>query len=427
MNNRKSIGTAIALTLFFPFAGLIYSLANWKASWAKNAFWMACVYLGAVFVFCPEGSILGMGSDAGRYALSLMEMHNSNTSLSTIFGQYLIDEHTMDLYQPLMTYFISRFTDNAHVLFAVYAFVFGFLYSRNIWYILDKLPNKKLSYLFVLITLYFLVCPITQINAARMWTATHLFVYAVMPYLLDNNKSRYWCVLLTPLIHFSFFYVAIFAVVWLFIPNNLKTRNSAALTIAMILFVSTMFFNELNLNSVSNVLAEYSPEAYEERIESYVNEDIASRNASAQALTNWYVGASYKLESWCYNLLLLLLLPCIKRNFRNKKNIIHLYMFALILGSMANVMSFIPSGGRFQILSQLFKLPIIIMVAASVAVNDKFRQYINIATVLLFLPFIFEIRKLFDYFSITAILGNFITVFFWENNVPLIDYIKYLL
>ena len=185
ISSNKNSSTAFILTLVFPFGGLIYTLNHWREKWAKNTFWLACIYLGAVFIYLPEGTVLGEGADAGRYILDLLNMYNSNMSLSQIIGQYQINQRTMDLYQPLMTYLISRFTDNGHVLFTVFAIVFGYFYSRNIWYILEKLPNKKLGWLTILVAIYFLICPITQINGVRMWTALHVFVYGMMPYILE--------------------------------------------------------------------------------------------------------------------------------------------------------------------------------------------------------------------------------------------------
>lgn len=426
-NNSNNKNTAFILTLLFPFFGLIYTLNHWRESWAKNTFWLACIYLGAVQIYCPAGTILGMGSDGGRYVLALMDMYGSGITLSRILGQYQIDQYTMDLYQQLMTYLISRFTDNGHVLFAAFAIVFGFFYSRNIWYIIEKLPNRRLGYLFILVTLYFLICPITQINGVRMWTATHVYVYGMMPYILERDKSKFWWVLVTPLIHFSFLYVAIFAVIWFLLPYRVKAQSSLFLSIALVVFVLSLSINTLNLNAVSDMLAEYSPESYEQRIEGYVNVDAAADTVARRALNNWYVAASGNIKHWCYNLLLLLVLPCLKRNFSKDERLKRLLIFALFLGSFANIMALIPGGGRFQVLSNFFKVPLIIMVAMNIPNNDTFRKYVYFASMLLLIPFVVDIRKLFDYYSITALFGNFITVFFWENNVPLIELIKHLL
>ena len=425
--NNRNRGIAYVLSFLFPFGGLLYTLGHWRESWAKNTFWLICIFLGAVLVYCPEGTFLGEGSDDGRYVLRLMGMYGSSITLRDILGQYQIDQYTMDLYQPLMTYLVSRFTDNGHVLFAVYAVVFGFFYSRNIWYILEKFPGNKLGNLFILVTLYFLICPITQLNGVRMWTALHVFVYALMPYLLDRDRSKLWFVLLTPLIHFSYLYVSLFALAYFFLPYRLKTHNRIFLIFALTFFVVSLFINTLNLDAVGGMLEEFSPESYEDRINGYVNQDTADRRAAASALNNWYVAGSGNILHWAYNLLLLAMLPCLKRNFKNDESLIHLYVFTLLLGGFANIMALIPSGGRFQLLSQMFKVPLLLLVVMGIPKGDNYRKLVNVALIILLIPFVVEIRKLFDAFSITALFGNFITVFFWENNVLLIDYIKRLL
>ena len=425
-NNRNNT-TAFILTLIFPFGGLIYTLRHWREKWAKNTFWLACIYIGAVLIYWPEGTVLGEGVDGGRYVLQLLDMYGSSLTVQSIISNYMVDQGSVDLYQPLMTYFISRFTDNGHVLFAAFAVVFGFFYSRNIWYILEKLPNKKLGKLFILVTLYFLISPITNVNGVRMWTALHVFVYALMPYLLERKKSQLWLVLLTPLIHFSFLYISIFTLAFFLLPYRFKTRNGIFLTIAYVLFVVTLFVNSLNLDEVNGMLAEYSPESYETRIGGYVNQNYLDANKDRLALNNWYLKLSGNITHWGYSILLLLMLPCIKRNFKNKSRLMHLYVFVLLISSFANISALIPSGGRFQLVSQMFKVPLILLVVSYIPRKESFNKVINIALLFLMIPLVVEVRKLFDFLSITAIMGNFITVFFWANNIPLIQYLKQLL
>lgn len=424
-NNHSHL--AFVLTLVFPFGGLIYTLSHWREKWAKNTFWLACIYLGAVLIYWPEGAKLGEGADGGRYVLYLMDMYGSNISLWDIVGRYQIDQHTMDLYQPLLTYLVSRFTDNGHVLFMVFAIVFGYFYSRNIWYILKKLPHKKIGNLFILVTLYFLVSPITHINGVRMWTALHVFVYAMMPYLLERKKSKLWWLLLTPLIHFSYLYVAVFALAFVLLPYRFKTSGGLLLYLALAFFIVTLFMNTLSLDTVGGMLEEYSPESYENRIEGYVNQDYADVRAEADAMRNWYVVASGSIIHWVYSLLLIALFPCLKRNFKKHPGLNCLYGFSLLLGGFANIMALIPSGGRFQLLSQMFTVPLVLLISMNISKRDNFRRILDFMLVLLLVPLFFQTRQLFDYFSITLVLGNFITVFFWENNVPLISFIKRLM
>ena len=91
-------------------------------------------------------------------------------------------------------------------------------------------------------------------------------------------------------------------------------------------------------------------------------------------------------------------------------------------------MALIPSGGRFQLLSQMFTISLLLLTVMNVSNADSFRKVVNVAVLPLLIPLIFQIRQqIFDYYSITLLFGNFITVFFWENNVEIINYIKHLL
>lgn len=416
------------VTLLFPFVGLILSLVQWKKSWAMNIFWLACIYMGGILIYMPEGSTLGDGMDSGRYVLYLIDMYNNpHINISSILSLYQIDINHMDLYQQTMTFLVSRFTDNGHVLFAVFAFVFGFFYSRNIWYILDKLPSKKLGIFYVLFGLFFLICPITQINGVRMWTALHVFVYAMLPYLIENKKSKLWLLFVTPLIHFSYLYIVIFSIIYVLIPFRLKTNNILFIYFAIITYIVTLFINSLSLDSVSSMMAEYSPESYEDRIDMYVNQDVLDRRNESAATNNWYLAVGKNISNWSYSIILVLLFPVIRKSFKDNKTITNLYVFTMLIGTFANITALIPSGGRFQILATMFKLSTILLIILNIPKNNTVYKISQIFSIILILPLVVEFRKLFDFFGINLIFGNFITLFFIESNVPLITFIKRLL
>lgn len=416
------------VTLLFPFVGLVLSLVQWKKSWAMNIFWLACIYMGAILIYNFEGTMLGEGMDSERYILILTSMHNNPyITFWSIISFFQVDVGYMDLYQQLITFFVSRFTNNGHVLFAVFATVFGFFYSRNIWYILDKLPSKKLGILYILFGLFFLVCPITQINGVRMWTALHVFVYAILPYLVEKKKSRLWFLFITPLIHFSYLYVVIFSVIYVLIPFRFKTNNILFIYFVIITYIATLFINTLSLDSVSSMIAEYSPESYEDRIDLYINQDLLDRNQEAENANNWYLAVGKYISNWSYSVILVLLFPIIRKYFKDNKAITNLYVFTMLIGSFANITALIPSGGRFQILASMFKLSTILLIALNIPKNITINKISQIFSIILILPFIVEFRKLFDFFGINLIFGNFITLFFIESNVPLITFIKQLL
>lgn len=425
--NNSSKQSALLLTFLFPFAGLVYSLAHWRESWAKNAFWLACIYLGAAFIFLPEGVALGEGADSARYQMDLIRLYGDNSSLLNVLAKYRLERGMMDFYQPILTYLVSRFTDNAHILFAVSAAVFGFFYSRNVWFILDKLPQKNQGIFVILTILYFLICPITQINGLRMWTALHVYVYALMPYLLDRDKSKLWWLAMAPLIHFSYLYVSLIGFAYVMLPERMKTGSRILQFIALFTFIASLMINSLNLDSVNGILMEYSPESYEDRIDLYVNQDLADRNAEGAALANWYIAVSGLLKKWTVAVLIVFLFPCMKKYFKDEYGLNRLYFFSLLIGAFANTLSLIPSGGRFQVLSMMFMVSVVMLSIMTIPRTDSYYGIAKFAMFFLLIPVIVDIRRLFDFFGITALFGNFITAFFWESNVPLIEFVKRLI
>lgn len=415
---------AFILTFIFPFAGLIIALNHWREKWAKNVFWLVCIYLGAVLVYCPAGTVLGDGSDGGRYVLKLINLYKTGASLEETLLLFFVESESLDLYFPLSCFFISRFTDSGHVMFAFFAAVFGYFYSRNIWYVLEKLPIIKFGGLIILVTLFFLINPITHINGVRFNTAVHVYIYALLPYLLEKDKRKLWWLVAVPLIHFSFLFVVVLTVLYVLLTIRYRNENWLVLKISIITFILSMFVSSLNISALNTAMQQLSPDSYEKRINDYVNEDTADVLAEKESETNWYVGASGIVKGLCYGVLLFLLYPCFKRNNDTCKQFMNMFVFALLFGALANILSFIPSGGRFQMLENFIELSLILLVATRIPQSDKYRNYVKYASVLLLLPFVVDIRKLFDFFSITAVFGNYLTVFFWENNVPLIYFLK---
>ena len=222
-NSNNNRNPAFVLALLFPFLGLILSLANWRKSWAKNVFWLACIYMGAVQIFQPEGTMLGTGRDAGRYVMDLIEMHDNVQSFSEVTSTFF-DGRTNDIFQPTLTFLVSRFTDNGHVLFFFLAIIFGFFYSRNVWYVLEKLPDRIPSGIWLLIACFFLVCPIWAINGFRMWTALHVFIYGALPFALEGKKDKLVWSFLSVLVHSSFIIVIVILGIYTQKPTFVPAR-----------------------------------------------------------------------------------------------------------------------------------------------------------------------------------------------------------
>lgn len=422
--NNKEYSAIIIFTLLFPFLGLIYALFHWRESWSKNVFWMVCVYMGAIMIFMTGDSLEHTGRDAARYVIWLRQMEQSNLSLFDIWGMYLKNDRTMDLYQPTSMWIISRFTINGHFLFAFYAFVFGFFYSRNIWYILNRLPKILSPYSIIPIILLFLLCPIWNINGARMWTAAHIFIYGFMPYLLEGKKTQLIWVILTPLFHFSFLYLIVLSLLCVIINIENKLINLTTLRIAGVLFVITIFVSSLDLSFVASFLHNISPNGFENRIDGYTNIEYANYLTSTIKKNNWYVSASNNVASWGLGISMLMLIP--RSNNNNEiKEFYPLLLFSLLISSYANITSLIPSGSRFLVVANIFSLSLLLLSLSKI--NPLKTYYMKFVIIALSLPLIVNFRKGFDYYPMTLLFGNYFTFPLFEYNNSIMDTIKQLL
>lgn len=417
MESKKNSNILIAF--FWPFGGLVSALRNWHQPWAMNVFWIVCIYMGAIHIFQLEGVVLEMGADGGRYAMRLIEMHNSYRNLFEQISYDFIYNGSMDYYQLIVTWLVSLLTDNAHVLFGCFAFVFGFFYSRNIWYVLNKIDIVKGKAMYVFVVLLFLACPIWQINGVRMWTAVHIFVYAILPYIMNGEKKNLKWLIVVPFVHFSLLYITTLSLVYVLFPKRIASGNFLFRRVLLIIFILSMVIKSLNIGTVAIYLKQVSPESYEDRIELYTADHVMDNVKEGKSNVNWYVTASSDICFWATNILLLL---CAIDKRRNRGKDYMLY-YCLALSALANIASQIPSGGRFITIAHLFSFAYILW-RLSLFDNSLFRKMANIVVYPLLITILFSIRIGLDYYGVSLLLGNFITSIFWDNNVPIINLIK---
>ena len=132
-NKRKSLMSAWILFFINPFSATIIAFVNYRSAFAKNILWLFVVYYGFTIVISDEGM------DANRYRNNFIAL-TSNKISAKDFVDLLYQEETeyVDVAQPLITFFVSRLTKDPRILFAVFGLVFGYFYSRNIWFLLER-------------------------------------------------------------------------------------------------------------------------------------------------------------------------------------------------------------------------------------------------------------------------------------------------
>lgn len=400
--------------IFFPFYGLIQAIRNYKLPWAKNMLWLFVVFYGYT-MYRPEGM------DSGRYVNKLQLLFQEPRTWEIFMASfYSVDERgqgNVDIYEPLMVNFVSIFTNSGNILFAFYGLVYGFFFSRNVWFVIEEIKKKtyppKITWL--LFVSFICIIGFWELNGVRMWTAAQVFVYGVFMVLLKEKKIGYLFVVSSALFHFSFG-LPIMLFLFFKVVNPPKK-------ITYILFILSFFVAVFNVTVISGLIQSFIPEFFLPRINNYISEEYSEVYEGVKENAIWYV-KYYKL---ILNYLIAALITVIhfsnKINIKKDKFFYNLYSFALIIMICGNLLSVVPSGGRYLLIAQYFSTAVLSIYCVRFN-NSQFKKVVVLLLPLFLFFIIVSLRKSFDTISIMTIFTNPILASFLDAPVPLIDVIK---
>lgn len=412
-STKTNINGKYSVFIFFiwPFLSLFLAIKDIRSTWSKNIIWLFVIFYGFTFALVNDTY------DAYEHAQLLIKMHETSLSFSNFIELlYTEDTNYLDIFHPLLTFIVSLFTDDHRYLMAVYGLVFGFFFSRNIAYLVSVIKGKIQPIVLILIISFAFVIPIWMINGFRMWTAAHMLIYGLLPFLLEGKTNKLWVVVLSVFMHFSF--ALILAIVILYLILGKKTN------IYFILFLITFFINELNIEAVKDLLENNTPDILKSRTKSYLGDDYLSELAERTEQVNFYVKYYTKFLSWPIFLLVTLLYFKGKKFISENDGFKNLFSFVLFFCAFANIANLLPSGSRFIYISQMVAVFAVVYYIHYVKIDKLTR----IATFLV-LPFllsylIVSVRIGFDTMSLATLIFNPVSVFFNNSEIPLIDLIK---
>jgi hypothetical protein len=405
----------LLLWLLNPFISAIYLFRNMKWVPEIAPYLMLSFFFGFSFVLAPNS-----GADSTRYAYELELLNESQATFDTYFSQLYSEEGTkLDIYQPLLTWCVSKFTGNYQWLFGIYAMVFGYFWFKAIQLARSILP-EKLNLFFVLLLIFFaLINPIWPINGVRMWTAVGIFFYGLLQLHYLNSKKGYIFLVLTIFVHFSLTIALALYVLFRFFP----AKNFRFL---FVLYVLTFFIGELDLGAIRRYF-ELLPGFVQSR-KSYLNEEFAEGLVESTEQLASHIRLYQNLlkyiivfmVSWMYIMIFKIKGTAAVNRFN------YFFSLALVFSIFSNLASQIPSGGRFVVLSNLLVIFCFIWF-----LSKEVKGYIPSSLksfCLLVLAFIIivQIRIGTDYFGAFLIIGNPIANLFIQDTTPFIDFVKAL-
>src|SRR5699024_6267446 len=135
-NSKNGFYSAI-LFLIWPLLSLISAFRNHRSSWAKNLLWAFVAFYGLSFAIGGGNQ----GSDIVRYVAEVKRLHARQMTVEDMWVYYQ-QRGEIDILRTLIAVVVSRVTDSQTVLTLVYGIIFGFFFSRNIWYVMERLEGK---------------------------------------------------------------------------------------------------------------------------------------------------------------------------------------------------------------------------------------------------------------------------------------------
>jgi len=397
--------------LIWPFGLTLASLKRWNRPWSKNIFWLFCIFFGFTFIIAKEG-----GADSDRYAQLFKQYALTNPSLKALLSSFYAESSNfVDIAQPLITYIVSRFTHNPSVLFAVFGMIFGYFYSRNIWYVIEKFKGNFTPIIILYFLTFILINPIWNINAFRMWTAAQIFLFGALPYLFEKKSKMLIWSAVAVIFHFSFLFPLAILTSFVFIKNRLN--------IFFFFFVIASFIHELNLQSLQSALS-FFPAVFQSRIGSYTDADYAEFIRLQNQSINWYVIFSSKALTYVTYLMVIFIYSFYRSILYERKELMTLSCFSLYLYGWANIASLVPSGDRFVVVANSFVFIFLILFISGSPKDNVFYLPKILSIPLLVIFCIVTLRIGMDYFGLMTIFGNPILALIDSNYVPIIEGIK---
>ena len=392
--------------MIWPFGALLFSFKNYSTKWTKNIIWLFVIFYGYTFVLFNDTM------DANRLQLKFDFFQYTNFDLARVIEYFFLhNEEGVDIIQPVILYLTSIFSHDFQVLMAVLAFIFGFFYSRNICYLLDRSEGKISIYNYWILWSFIFVIGFWNINGFRFWTAAHIFFYAIMPFIYERNKKRLWLLPFVALLHFSYLFPILAFIVFLFVKQNIK--------IIFYIFIFSFFVGTINTEAIGDILLNVLPGNFERKVIGYTSAEYAnevlSEEASMSAILRKVMFAViniYFIVFYYYNLNKIKMDPMLYR----------LFVFCILIMTFGNFASLIPSGQRFLVLSALFSLSFIYFYIQKVAIGLKFKILLQVGIPFLFLASIGYIRIGLNTINELVLIGNPITMFFIDSGKALIEW-----
>lgn len=336
-DDLRSSATIIKLVLFimWPLGTFLYSLKSPSKYSSYLIFFLFTLLFSWSMYYDDYNRYIDFIAVSERfYQIGLL---SSNEIWQSIIGIFSEDAEYRDVYNLALVSLVRTFTSNFHVQYVVAAIPFTLFLLGSLRYLIDDEKFRVDLFGIVLIFLFILPKDIFNIQNFRFSTATWMAVYGIFRYYISNSKVGLLWILLTPLIHSSFWFIVIIVLIY-YLARNFQGMIKLLFYISIpFSFMSSDMFMGADLSFLPDVLNQWA-ENYldEEAYKSYGMDNVWSGTGMFFVRIFLYI-----IRSITYIIIPILIISRhrVTRMLKNNENFLYFYIFIF---SIVNLIQSVP-------------------------------------------------------------------------------------
>jgi hypothetical protein len=397
--------------VIWPFGTLVYSFAFI----GKRAFSIVLVLFYLLYGY----TYIVIGKDQDTYRISQYFEGASKLSFSDLWNKltHLYElTNKPDIFQDLLQFVVSRFTQDPQIYFAITAVLLAVV-SALIFE--DVLKNRegsddKINFFALLVALFLLlVLSPGRINSFRHYFATAIFLFAVHRYLTRGGIKYLFLLGVTPFIHFAFIAVIPVMLIYRIVGNRFY--------VYYVLVVLSFVYS----SQVSNYVREYTTEldtsALQYHASRYTSE-VYLRQVQELKAQRYYVLDNYIYFSTIFFLVITVFISNINKIV--DEHLKNLFGFSLLIFSFVNLFNDLESiANRFGVLYHGFCCIFLIRLYLNSKKIAPLIMQVAFFSVML-LNAIIVLRILIQSASVSTLLLFFPVSIFAPIEVSILDWIR---
>lgn len=407
--NNKNILLLLVFFVVWPFGAFLYAVYNYNK---KESLLIFVLFTGLFSYAMQSNSSL---YDLER-VLKIAEIYAAKADsdfFSIVTGLYGdADDGGVDIYLDFVSFVVSRFTNNGHVLLLFFGLMYGVLFAKCISSLLTI--NNTRNYQTGLLLLSFsMIFSMDQIAGVRFATASYLFFYGLLNYFRTNNSKYLFILSLSSLVHFS--YLSVIALLIIYIYT--KPTEKVLYCIVAISYLAGTIFQGAMI-SIFGFLGG----SIEKRANLYLGVE------GANDYVVWFV--DYKEELMlAFIVVFFIVSKLMKKKIVETVLSLHLFRFSMLVLILSNFAVSIPDAGyRFTLVFILIFMAYVYVSYNQNFMNVNLNKLYSYAPLFFVLQIFFASRNILFYSPLMLFYGSSpLFVFMGDTELLTWDFIQTIL